>query len=60
MQHIQGISRNQLQMSSLEDTITADNPPLTEVSLLLSALRWSPDLAASRFLSGREALPASF
>ena len=26
MQHIQGISRNQLQMSSLEDTISADNP----------------------------------
>jgi transposase len=26
MQHIQGISRNQLQMSSLEDTIAADNP----------------------------------
>jgi hypothetical protein len=26
MQHIQGISRNQLQMGSLEDRITADNP----------------------------------
>ena len=26
MQHIQGISRNQLQLSSLEDTISADNP----------------------------------
>ena len=26
MQHIQGISRNQLQISSLEDTIMADNP----------------------------------
>jgi transposase len=26
MQHIQGISRNQLQVSSLEDTIAADNP----------------------------------
>ena len=26
MQHIQGISRNQLQMGSLEDKITADNP----------------------------------
>ena len=26
MQHIQGISRNQLQMGSLEDTITTDNP----------------------------------
>ena len=26
MQHIQGISRNQLQVSSLEDTISADNP----------------------------------
>ena len=26
MQHIQGISRNQLQMSSLEDKITVDNP----------------------------------
>jgi transposase len=26
MQHIQGISRNQLQMVSLEDKITADNP----------------------------------
>jgi transposase len=26
MQHIQGISRNQLQMSSLEDTILSDNP----------------------------------
>ena len=26
MQHIQGISRNQLQMSSLEDTISANNP----------------------------------
>ena len=26
MQHIQGISRHQLQMSSLEDKITADNP----------------------------------
>jgi len=25
MQHIQGISRHQLQMSSLEDKITADN-----------------------------------
>lgn len=25
MQHIQGISRNQLQMVSLEDKITADN-----------------------------------
>ena len=26
MQHIQGISRNQLQVSSLEDTIADDNP----------------------------------
>ena len=26
MQHIQGISRNQLQVSSLEDTISIDNP----------------------------------
>jgi len=26
MQNIQGISRHQLQMSSLEDKITADNP----------------------------------
>ena len=26
MQHIQGISRNQLQLGSLEDTIAADNP----------------------------------
>ena len=26
MQHIQGISRNQLQVSSLEDTIVANNP----------------------------------
>ena len=26
MQHIQGISRHQLQLSSLEDKITADNP----------------------------------
>ena len=26
MQHIQGISRHQLQMISLEDKITADNP----------------------------------
>jgi transposase len=26
MQHIQGISRNQLQVSSLEDTIAVDNP----------------------------------
>ena len=26
MQHIQGISRNQLQVGSLEDTIAADNP----------------------------------
>jgi transposase len=26
MQHIQGISRNQLQVSSLEDTISTDNP----------------------------------
>lgn len=26
MQHIQGISRHQLQMNSLEDKITADNP----------------------------------
>jgi hypothetical protein len=26
MQHIQGISRNQLQMSSLEDKISIDNP----------------------------------
>ena len=26
MQHIQGISRNQLQMSSLEDKISTDNP----------------------------------
>ena len=26
MQHIQGISRHQLQISSLEDKITADNP----------------------------------
>ena len=26
MQHIQGISHNQLQISSLEDTIVADNP----------------------------------
>ena len=26
MQHIQGISRHQLQMSSLEDKITTDNP----------------------------------
>ena len=26
MQHIQGISRHQQQMSSLEDKITADNP----------------------------------
>jgi transposase len=26
MQHIQGIFRNQLQVSSLEDTISADNP----------------------------------
>jgi hypothetical protein len=26
MQHIQGISRHQLQMSSLEDKIAADNP----------------------------------
>jgi hypothetical protein len=26
MQHIQGICRNQLQMGSLEDKITADNP----------------------------------
>ena len=26
MQHIQGISRNQLQVSSLEDTISQDNP----------------------------------
>jgi len=28
MQHIQGISRHQLQMSSLEDKISADNPEL--------------------------------
>jgi hypothetical protein len=26
MQHIQGISRNQLQVSSLEGSITNDNP----------------------------------
>ena len=26
MQHIQGISRNQLHLSSLEDKITPDNP----------------------------------
>jgi len=26
MQHIQGIARNQLQVSSLEDTIIQDNP----------------------------------
>ena len=26
MQHIQGISRHQLQLSSLEDTISQDNP----------------------------------
>ena len=26
MPHIQGISRNQLQVSSLEDSISADNP----------------------------------
>jgi hypothetical protein len=26
MQHIQGISRHQLLMNSLEDKITADNP----------------------------------
>ncbi|VXA98659.1 conserved hypothetical protein [Flavobacterium sp. 9AF] len=26
MQHIQGISRNQLYLSSLEDKITLDNP----------------------------------
>ena len=26
MQHIQGISRNQLQMGSLEDKISTDNP----------------------------------
>ncbi len=26
MQHIQGISRHQLQMSSLEDKISTDNP----------------------------------
>jgi hypothetical protein len=26
MQHIQGICRNQLQMSSLEDKISTDNP----------------------------------
>ena len=26
MQHIQGIARNQLQVSSLEDTISQDNP----------------------------------
>lgn len=26
MQHIQGISRNQLRVSSLEDTISQDNP----------------------------------
>ena len=26
MQYIQGISRNQLQMASLEDKISADNP----------------------------------
>ncbi len=26
MQHIQGISRHQIQMSSLEDKISADNP----------------------------------
>jgi hypothetical protein len=26
MQHIQGISSNQLQVSSLEDTIASDNP----------------------------------
>jgi hypothetical protein len=26
MQHIQGISRQQLRMSSLEDTISQDNP----------------------------------
>nr|WP_225556139.1 hypothetical protein [Flavobacterium columnare] len=26
MQHIQGISRNQLPVSSLEDKITSDNP----------------------------------
>ena len=26
MQHITGISRNQMMLSSLEDTITADNP----------------------------------
>ena len=26
MQHIQGIARNQLQVSSLEDSISQDNP----------------------------------
>jgi len=26
MQHITGIQRNQMMLSSLEDTITADNP----------------------------------
>ena len=26
MQHIQGIARNQLQVSSIEDTISQDNP----------------------------------
>ena len=26
MQHIQGIARNQMQVSSLEDTISQDNP----------------------------------
>jgi hypothetical protein len=39
MQHIQGISRNQLRMSSLEDTISADNPSVPD--LLAKLKTWN-------------------
>jgi hypothetical protein len=39
MQHIQGISRNQLQVSSLEDTISADNPSVLD--LLAKLKTWN-------------------
>jgi hypothetical protein len=52
MQHLQGISRNQLQVASLEDTISQDNPKAIQqlFKLFVSFLK-DADLIAGETLA---------
>jgi hypothetical protein len=50
MQHIQGISRNQLQMGRLKDKITADNP-VRFIDAFVKTQPWSLSLSKRKRLS---------